>query len=120
MMTSCQSANNPSDEVANETAAPATETPGSTETPESTKAPDDVTLRFSWWGGDPRHEALLEVIDLYIQQNPYVKIEPEYGGYSGYYEKLITQLAGKTAPDVMHVAYQWIPDFESQGVEYFL
>lgn len=102
----CQSANKPGET----TGTPAT----------TTKAPKEVTLRFSWWGGDPRHEALLKVIDLYTKQNPHVKIEPEYSGYSGYYEKLITQLAGKTAPDVMHVAYQWIPDFKNQGVEYFL
>jgi oligogalacturonide transport system substrate-binding protein len=98
-----------------------TETPDNQGTTAPTSAaPKDVTLRFSWWGGDPRHEALLNVIDLYTKQNLHVKIEPEYGGYSGYYEKLITQLAGKTAPDVMHVAYQWIPDFKKQGVEYFL
>ena len=27
-------------------------------------AGDKVTLRFSWWGGDTRHQAMLDVIKL--------------------------------------------------------
>lgn len=85
---------------------------------QSNEKPEDVTLRFSWWGGDARHEAYLNVIDLYTEQNPHVKIDAEYGGFDGYYQKMITQLSGRVAPDIMQVAYQWIPDFEIQGIEF--
>ena len=30
----------------------------------------EVTLRFSWWGGDARHKATLDVIKLYEKKIP--------------------------------------------------
>ena len=48
---------------------------------------EPVTLRFSWWGGDARHEATLAVIEAYEKLHPNVTIEPEYGSYDGYSEK---------------------------------
>jgi oligogalacturonide transport system substrate-binding protein len=72
---------------------------------------EEADLRMSWWGGNERHEATLAVIDLYTEQNPHVTIEAEYGGYSGHYQKLITQIAGGTAPDLMVIANGWIPEF---------
>lgn len=77
-------------------------------------SPDPVTLRFSWWGGDARHKATLEAIDLYMKNNSHVTIEAEYGGYSEYYQKLVTQLAGGAAPDVMQVDSIWIADLYKQ------
>lgn len=34
-------------------------------------AGDEVTLRFSWWGGDSRHQATLDVIELYEMQTQF-------------------------------------------------
>lgn len=85
------------------------------ETAEKPSSPDPVTLRFSWWGGDARHKATLDAIDLYTERNPHVKIEAEYGGYSEYYQKLVTQLAGGAAPDIMQVDNIWIADLYKQG-----
>lgn len=69
-----------------------------------------VTLRFSWWGTDPRHKATLKAIDAYMKLNPNVKIEAEYMGFDGYYKKLLTQFAGGTAPDVLQYSYEWDND----------
>lgn len=74
-----------------------------------------VTLRFSWWGGDSRHQATLDVIALYEQKNPNVKIEAEYGGWDGYYQKLVTQLAGGTAADIMQIDQPWLYELSSRG-----
>ncbi|GBF73786.1 hypothetical protein PA598K_02106 [Paenibacillus sp. 598K] len=74
------------------------------------EAPKDVTLRFSWWGSEVRHKALLEAIDLYTENNPHVTIEPEYGGFDGYYQKLVTQFAGGTAPDLTPLSVDWIDE----------
>jgi oligogalacturonide transport system substrate-binding protein len=73
------------------------------------------TMRFSWWGGDDRHQATLKAIELYQQRNPGVKIEGEYGGWDGYYEKLVTQLAGGTAADILQVDQPWLYDLSSRG-----
>ncbi|MEF3312995.1 ABC transporter substrate-binding protein [Paenibacillus sp. GYB004] len=83
---------------------------------DSTKASGGkpVTMRFSWWGSDPRHKATLDVIALYESKNPNVKIEGEYMGSDGYKEKLMTQLAGGSAPDIMQIDPPWLADFTKQ------
>ncbi len=75
----------------------------------------EVTLRFSWWGGDERHEKTLEVIKLFEEKNPGVKIKPEYSGWSGHYEKITTQMAGGTAADVIQVNHNWLDAFSKDG-----
>ena len=74
-----------------------------------------VTLRFSWWGGDTRHQATLEAIKLYMKLNKGVTIEPEYSGFSGYYQKLVTQLASDTAPDIFQSDQGWTTEFNNRG-----
>lgn len=73
-----------------------------------------VTLRFSWWGGEDRHKATQEVFQLYNSKHPNVTIVGEYMGLDGYKEKLMTQLAGGTAPDIMQIDVPWIADLNKQ------
>ncbi|MBW7454383.1 extracellular solute-binding protein [Paenibacillus sepulcri] len=75
---------------------------------------EKVTLRFLWWGSDARHEQTLAALDKYMELNPNVKVEAEYSGYEGYEQKLKTQLAGGTAPDLIQVDQPWIYDFSTQ------
>ncbi|MCR8635061.1 ABC transporter substrate-binding protein [Paenibacillus radicis (ex Xue et al. 2023)] len=69
-----------------------------------------VTLRFAWWGSDSRHKATLDVINLYKQKNPNVTIEAEYSGFDGYEQKIKTQLAGGTAPDILQLDQPWLAE----------
>jgi oligogalacturonide transport system substrate-binding protein len=69
-----------------------------------------VTLRFSWWGTDARHQATLAAIDAYKKVADHVTIEAEYMGFDGYQQKMITQLAGRTAPDIVQFHRDWLPD----------
>jgi len=91
---------------------------------QETKATDSgsvqTTLRFSWWGGDERLAATLAVIDQFEKQNPGIKIQPEYGGSSGYTDKLATQLAAGTAPDIVQVDPEAFPVFVNSGINYFI
>lgn len=73
-----------------------------------------VTLRFAWWGSDARHEATLAAIDRYMELYPNVTVEGEYQGYDGYQQKLMTQFAGGTEPDLMQLDYVWNPEWEGQ------
>lgn len=77
--------------------------------------PEEVTLRFSWWGGDARHEATLEAIRLFEEKNPGIKISAEYGGWQGHQEKVTTQMVGNTAPDVIQVNWNWLWLFSKDG-----
>jgi oligogalacturonide transport system substrate-binding protein len=69
---------------------------------------DECTLRFSWWGGDDRHEATLKAIELWNEKQPEIVIQPEYGGWDGWTEKIITQINSGTAPDIMQINYDWL------------
>lgn len=77
--------------------------------------PENVTLRYSWWGSDDRHKAILAAIEKYETLNPHVKIEAEYGAFGTYYQKLLTELTGRTAPDIISVDYKWVKDLISKG-----
>ena len=98
----------------NNTTTPAPSTQEGTTT-ETTDSNEPVTFRFSWWGGDSRHNATLEVIDLYMEQNPHVTIVPEYAAWSGYQDKFTTQYAGGTNADLMQVNYNWLWIYSPDG-----
>ncbi len=80
---------------------------------------DKCTLRFSWWGGDDRHEATLKAIELWNKKYPDIKIEPEYGGWDGWTEKLNTQVSGDTAPDIMQINYDWLINLSQDGLGFY-
>ncbi|WP_139996370.1 ABC transporter substrate-binding protein [Paenibacillus paridis] len=74
-------------------------------------SPDEkVTLRFSWWGGDGRHEATLAAIDAYKKVAPNVTIEAEYQGFDGYEQKVKTQLASATSADIIQLDVPWMKE----------
>lgn len=78
-------------------------------------ASNKVTLRFMWWGGEARHKATLAAIQAYMKKYPNVRINAEYGGIEGYMQKLITQLVGRTAPDIIQIDVTWIGELSAQG-----
>ncbi len=81
----------------------------------SVYAAPQTTLRFMWWGSDTRHRATLNAIEQYMKENPNVKISGEYSGFNGYQQKLLTQLAGNTAADIIQIDQPWVVDLMSQG-----
>ena len=64
---------------------------------------ETVELRISWWGSDARHEATLEVLDLFMEKYPNIKVSAEYQGFDGYHDKLVTQISSGTEPDVFQL-----------------
>lgn len=80
---------------------------------------DPCELRFSWWGGDDRHEATLEAIELWSKLHPEIKIVSEYGGWDGWTEKVSSQVKGGTAPDIMQINYDWLISMTSDGGEFY-
>lgn len=80
---------------------------------------DKCTLRFSWWGGDDRHEATLDAVELWNKRNPDIQIVSEYGGWDGWTEKISTQLSGGTEPDIMQINYDWLVSFSQDGKGFY-
>ncbi len=79
---------------------------------------EQVTLRFSWWGGDSRHEATLACIEAFEKENPNIKIEAEYGGFDGYQDKM--SASGQTEADIMQMDQPWMATFMAQNPDFFV
>ena len=74
-----------------------------------------VELRFSWWGGDKRAQLTQEAIAAFEAENPNIKIKPEFGDWSGYWDKLATQVAANDAPDIIQMDEKYITEYSSRG-----
>lgn len=79
----------------------------------------DNTLRFSWWGAGARHEATVKAIAAFEAKNPGVKIKAEYMGFQGYLERLSTQIAGGSEPDIMQINWAWLTQFSKSGEGFY-
>ena len=77
--------------------------------------PDGTVLRFAWWGGGARHEATLKALVAFEAKNPGLKVKAEYMGFNGYLERLTTQIAGGSEPDVMQINWAWLAMFSKRG-----
>lgn len=42
---------------------------------------EEITLRIAWWGDQTRHDLTNEVIEMFTEQNPHIKLEPEYASW---------------------------------------
>ncbi|MBE4718878.1 ABC transporter substrate-binding protein [Pseudarthrobacter sp. AB1] len=74
-----------------------------------------VELRFSWWGSDKRAQLTQKAIAAFEAENPNIKIKPEYGDWSGYWDKLATQVAANDAPDIIQMDEKYITEYSSRG-----
>lgn len=62
------------------------------------------TIRFAWWGGADRQKAYLSSLESFSKENPTITVEPEFGDYNAYQERMTTQMAARDVPEVF-----WIP-----------
>jgi len=71
-------------------------------------------LRMSWWGGDSRHAATQNALEVCGAKHGHT-INPEFTGWSGHFEKLTTQIAGGTEADIMQVNWPWLSFYSKDG-----
>ncbi|MCL2068751.1 MAG: extracellular solute-binding protein, partial [Oscillospiraceae bacterium] len=62
------------------------------------------------WGGDERAQLTQEVIDLFMDANPNIRIEGEPRPGDAYWDVLAVQLEGGAAPDILQFGGNY-PDF---------
>lgn len=74
-----------------------------------------ATLRLAWWGNDLRNRLTNEVIDLFHDRHPDIRVELEPGEWSAYWDKLATQMAGNDAPDVFAMDESQIATFSQRA-----
>lgn len=82
-----------------------------TSTAEAGSGDEQVTIKITWWGGDTRHELTQQVLDLYTQEHPNVTFEALPAGWDGYFDKLSTQAASGSMPDIVQMDYLYISTY---------
>ena len=74
-----------------------------------------VTIRFTWWGGDARQKATQKVIDAFEAENPNITVVGEYSDWTGYWDKLATQVAANDAPDIIQMDEKYVREYGDRG-----
>lgn len=87
---------------------------GTSAGPEGT-AENPVTLRFRWWGSEDRQARQLEVIELFEEENPDIRVTPEATSLDGYFDQLGVEMAGRNAPDVFTLGGAYPLEYGSRG-----
>ena len=77
---------------------------GSSESGESEK----TTIRFMWWGSQTRHDQTIKVIELFMEKNPDIVVEYEYGSFENHFDKILTMMTAGDAPDVFQNSTAYI------------
>ena len=91
---------------------------GSTETPSTapTLSDEPVTLSFTWWGNDVRHEITEELIAAFEAEHENITIEPQYTDWAGYWDKLSTSVAAGDTPDIIQMDEKQLSTYADNGV----
>src|SRR5690606_40425704 len=71
---------------------------------------DGVGLTFTWWGNEVRNANTSEMIAAYVEANPGITIEEQPGEWASYWDRLASQTAGNTAPDVIQMDTAYISE----------
>lgn len=70
-----------------------------------------VTLKITWWGSQSRHDYTQKLLDTYTEENPNVEFEAIPAGWDGYFDKLSTQAASGSMPDIVQMDYLYISTY---------
>ncbi|WP_022873066.1 ABC transporter substrate-binding protein [Nesterenkonia alba] len=78
---------------------------------ESNGDQENVELRFTWWGGESRHNYTQEIIDNFEEEYPHISVQPEYGEWGGYWDQLATQAAAGDLPDIIQMELRYMREY---------
>jgi multiple sugar transport system substrate-binding protein len=85
------------------------------------KGAERVTLSFWQFWTDPQVKpVLLNLIHKFEEQNPGLKVEVTDLTWSNGHEKIVVAFGSNSAPDVLELGSDWVPEFAYRGVLYDL
>lgn len=64
---------------------------------------DQHVIRIAWWGSQMRHDATIEVINMFMAQNPDIYVEYEFFDPDGYWTAMNTRAASDDVWDVFQM-----------------
>lgn len=80
---------------------------------------NSAVIRFSWWGNDNRNRYTIEAIKIFESQNQDISVNPEYGEWSGFKEKMDVEIYSNTEADVMQINYDWMHKYCKDGDDFY-
>nr|WP_255714131.1 extracellular solute-binding protein [Pelagibacterium xiamenense] len=75
----------------------------------------DARIRHFWWGNPDRDERTFAVIDIFNSKHPNIFVEGETLGFSDYFTRLTTQIAGGNMADVIQQGYGVLFEYVDRG-----
>jgi multiple sugar transport system substrate-binding protein len=72
-------------------------------------------IRLLWWGSQERADRTNKAIAAFKQVKPDLDIAGEFAGWSDYWPRLATQVAGRNAPDLIQMDYRYIFEYARRG-----
>ncbi|WP_114854420.1 ABC transporter substrate-binding protein [Brachybacterium sp. YJGR34] len=82
-------------------------------------ARDDETstaVSFMFWGPAFYQEFTAEMVEAFTDKQPEVEVSLQPSEWDGYWDKLATQVAGGTPPDVINMDGKYIAEYSGRGV----
>ena len=77
---------------------------------------EKITIRVAWWGNQTRNDLTVKALDLYTEKHPNVTFETEPSSWDGYFDKLSTQAATGSLPDIYQQDYGQIRSYYDQNL----
>jgi multiple sugar transport system substrate-binding protein len=81
-----------------------------------TEADDPVSVRMAWWGGDARTKAYQEALAAFGRARGDITVATQFSGYDGYFDKINTDIAGGTAPDLLQMDTALVSEYAGRNV----
>jgi multiple sugar transport system substrate-binding protein len=72
------------------------------------------TLQLSFWGNTSRNKLTRNAIQAYQQKHSNITINSWYADFTTYFNKLNTQLAGGTAPDLIQMDMSYLSEYDKE------
>ncbi len=79
-------------------------------------AQDTTELTVTWWGSQNRHDRTIEVINMFQAEHPDINVTYEFVGWSDYWTKVNTQVAGGNVACVMQQDYKFMTEWATRGL----
>lgn len=77
----------------------------------SENSEEKAVIRFSWWGGDARHEKTVAAVEAFMKENPNIEVKCEYQAWTGYEDATSLAINTGNEPDVMQINWGWVYDY---------
>lgn len=84
--------------------------------PAGTGGTEPVTITFSAWGAPEELAVWKQIVSDFEAANPGIKVNVEVSDWDAYWDKLKTQLAANTPPDVFAMDAPLFLDYQTRGV----